>query len=103
TIAHTGKTVTQKAASSALPLITKGQKLSPAKKQRLTAGLIKLAKLLLVILPVAIGFLGAFIELPLPFDLAIFISSALAICALLWFSAQYIAARLLGVNQKLLI
>lgn len=102
-IAHSGKAVTTKAAASALPLITKGQKLSPAKKQRLTAGLVKLTKLLLVILPVAIGFFGVFIELPLPFDLSILVSSILAICALFWFSAQYITARLLSINLKLLI
>lgn len=103
TIAVAGKSVTTKAADAALPLIAKHQKLTPAKKQRLTAQLIKLIKLLLVVLPVIIGCIGAFVELPLSFSLAMFVSGVLAICALLLFSVQYIAAHVLGVDSKLLI
>lgn len=102
-IARTGKTVTSKAASSALPLITRGKPLTPAKKRLLTTELIKLAKLLLVILPVAICSLGFFVETPLPFDMSIFVSSILALIAVAWFSAQYVAARFLAIDTEALV
>lgn len=103
TIVRTGTTVTTKVAQSALPLITQHQKLSPAKAKRLTAELIKVSKLLLVTLPVAIGCIGAVIELPLPLDLALLVSSVLAMCALLCFCLQYIVAPLVGVRTQFLI
>lgn len=103
TIARAGKTVTSKAAGSALPLLTRGKPISPAKKRRLTAGLIKLTKLLLVLLPVAIGFLGLIFETPLPFDVSMFVSSILALCAVIWFSAEYVTARLLAVDPTALV
>ena len=103
TIATTGKTVTTKAASSALPLVARGKKLTTAKQQRLTANLIKLMKLLFVVLPVAIGCIGFFLQPPLPLEIIMFVSSILAIGALLWFCAQYSAARLLAVDLKLLV
>lgn len=102
-IATTGKTVTTKAAGAALPVITRGRKLPPAKQQRLTVSLIKLAKLLLVLLPVAMSFLGAVIEPPIPFDITLFVSGILAMSATLWFSAQYIVAKLLLINVKQLV
>lgn len=103
TIAKTGKTVTTKAASSALPLLTRNHPISPAKKKRLTAELVKLVKLLLVFLPVVIGLIGFFIEPPLPLYLSLFVSSILALLAVFWFCMQYIAARLLGVDTTLLV
>lgn len=103
TIAKTGKTVTTKAANSAIPLITRGHPISPAKRRRLTTELVKLAKLLFMLLPVAIGLLGFFIEPPLPLDLSLFVSSILALSAVLCFSAQYISARLLAIDSSSLV
>jgi hypothetical protein len=102
-IVRTSTTVTTKVAKSALPLITQHQKISPAKAQRLTAELIKIIKLLLVTLPVATCFIGIVVELPLSLDLALLVSSTLAIGALLCFCAQYITARIAGVRIQLLI
>lgn len=103
TVAMTGKTMTTKAANSALPIITRGRKLQPDKKRRLTANLIKIIKLILLLLPVSMGLVGAFITMPLPFELRIFVSSVLALCSVLWFSLQYITARLLKVETRLLV
>lgn len=103
TIARTGKAVTTKAAGSALPLVTKGRPLPKAEKRKLTVQLIKLMKLLLVLLPVALGFLGMIFEPPLPFDLVMFVSSTLAFIALLWFIAQYIFANILGTKPEKLV
>ena len=102
-IAKTGKTVTTKAASAALPVVARGKKLTPAKQQRLTVNLIKLAKLTFVLLPVAISFIGTVLAPPIPLDITLLVSGVLAICATLWFSAQYIAAKLLLVDVKLLV
>lgn len=102
TIARTGKTVTTKAAGSMVPLVAHGKPLPAATRRRLTAQLIKLVKLLLVILPVMIASFGAFIELPLSFEIVIFVSATLALIAIAWFSAQYIFARLFGVKPTYL-
>lgn len=104
TVARTGKAVTTKAADSALPVITRHHKLAPSRKKLLTVRLIKLAKLLLTLIPVIIGFaLGGFVAPPLPFDVTAFVTSILALCALQAFSAQYIFARLLKVDPKQLV
>lgn len=104
TIAKTGRSVTTKAAASALPLITHGHQLPPAKKRRLTVHLIKLAKLLLLTLPVALCYAGTFfIELSLQPDLALLISSSLALGALLWFTAQYLLADMFSVDNQYLV
>lgn len=103
TIARTGKTVTSKAATSALPLIARGKPLTPANKRLMTAGLIKLTKLLLATIPVAFGFLGLIVKTPLPFDVSMLVSSVLALFAVVWFSAQYGTARLLSVDPSKLV
>lgn len=102
-IAKTGKSVTTKAAGSALPLITKGKVVTQAKQKKLTASLIKLTKLLLVIIPVILASLGYFADIELPFEAAMLASSLLAIIAMLSFSIQYIAARLMNIDSKLLV
>ncbi len=103
-VARTGKTVTTKAASSALPLVAKGKALPPEKKKRLTAELVKLMKLLLVITPiVTMGIVSLFVTTPLPFEIALFAAVALAILALVFFAAQYLSARLLKVATEALM
>lgn len=103
TIAKTGKTVTMRAADSALPLITHGKPLPLAKKKRLTVQLVKLVKLLIVLLPLFALLPGLIIELSLPFDIVILTSSVLALIAIFWFSLQYIIARLLAVEPSQLV
>ncbi len=103
TIAKTGKTVTSKLADATIPLVTKGRQLPVAKKKLLTANLIKLTKLLLVLLPFAAVAFGVLVELPLPFNVAIFLSGILSLFALLWFSTQYVLAHLLGVENQALV
>jgi hypothetical protein len=103
TIANTGKTVTTKAAGSALPLITHGKPLAPAKKKRLTVQLVKLVKLCIVLLPVFALLPGLLVELSLPFDVVILVSSVLALIAIFWFSVQYITAQLLAADPGLLV
>lgn len=102
-IARTGKTVTTKAAGSALPLITRGKTLPAAKKKRLTASLVKLAKLLLILLPITVLSIGMFVELPLSLEIIALISGVLALMATAWFSAQYIFAHWFGIKPEQLI
>ena len=102
-IARTGQTVTTKAAATALPIVTRGHKLPAKQKRRLTSKLIKLTKLLLIILPVAIGFIGVYVETPITFQLAILISSVLAMFSLVLFSLQYITAHFLAIDDTLLV
>lgn len=102
-VAKTGKTVTTKAAESAIPLVTKHQPLPPAKKKLLTANLIKIMKLFLVLLPFGATLLGIFIELPLPYEITVLISGILSLFSLLWFSLQYIFARLLKIDAVRLV
>ena len=102
-VARTGKTVTTKAAESAIPLVTKHQPLPPAKKKRLTVNLIKIMKLFLVLIPIGVILLGTFIELPLPYEIVVLISGILSFFSLFWFSLQYIFARLLKVDAGRLV
>ena len=102
-VARTGKTVTTKAAESAIPLVTKNHPLPPAKKKRLTTNLIKIMKLFLVVIPVGVTLLGVLIELPLPYEIVMLVSGVLALFSLLWFSLQYIFARLLKVDAGRLV
>ena len=103
TIARTGNTVTKKAAGSLEPLIVRGRVLPPREKRKLTVTLIKLVKLLLVLLPVAAGFLSVLLPPALPYEIVMLISCAVAITAVFWFSAQYIAADMLSVKPEKLI
>lgn len=103
TITKTGKSVTTKAANTALPLIARGKPLPAAKKKLLTANLVKLAKLLLVLIPVALLGIGAFVEMPLPFEIAALVSSVLAFTSVAWFSLQYLVARWLNIKPELLV
>lgn len=102
-VARTGKIVTTKAADSALPIITKGRPLPKKEKKHLTVQLIKLIKLLLVIVPVAISSFGMLIAPPLEIEIVMLVSSATALIALFWFGLQYIAARLLEVDLRQLV
>lgn len=103
TIARTSKATTTKAASSVVPIVSRGKPLAKKEKRRLTAQLIKYIKLLLTITPVFAAALSAFVTLPLPFDIVMFISSVLAIIAIFWFSAQYYTALFLKVNAEDLV
>jgi hypothetical protein len=102
-VAKTGKTVTTKAATSALPLVAKHKKLPKKEKKRLTVQLVKLMKLLSVVLPVGLLYFGKLVELPLPLEIVLMVGSGLALISLLWFSAQYITARLLSIDPKQLV
>ncbi len=103
TIAKTGRTITTKAADSALPLITHGKPLPLAKKKRLTVQLVKLMKLFIILLPILGLVPGMFIELSLPFEIVTLVSSLLALLAVFWFSLQYTAAKLLRVEPSQLV
>lgn len=103
TIAKTGKSVTTKAARSAIPIVTHGKPIAPAKKKRLTIQLVKLVKLLCCIVPVIGIYAGAFTALPLPLEIITFIGNSLAISAIFWFSLQYLFARLLAVAPDQLV
>lgn len=103
TVAKAGRTVTTKVADSAVPLVTRKHELPPAKKKRLTAQLIKVIKLFIVILPVLATACSIFIQLPMPFEVVMFVSGILSGLALVWFILQYIAARLFKVDAKSLV
>lgn len=102
-IAKTGKTITTKAADSAVPLITRGKPLPVKEKRRLTVRLVKYIKLLLVLLPVIALCLSVSVQFALAFDLVILVASLLAAVALFWFSLQYVSARLLRVKLDTIV
>lgn len=104
TVAKTGKAVTTKAASTALPLITKGHPVSDSKKRVVTARLVKAMKLLLVAVPaLLLALLNFFVTPPLAYDIVMLVSSNLALCAVVGFGLQYIAARLFNISAELLV
>lgn len=102
-LAKTGKTITTKAAESAVPIVTRHQPVPVAKKKLLTANLIKLVKLLLVVTPIGAALLGSFFELPLPYEVVIIVSGVLSFFSLLWFSLQYGLAYSFKLDLKNLV
>ncbi len=103
-VAKTGKAVTSKAAGSALPVVTRHQKLAPKKQKLLTAQLIKLAKMLLIVIPAILGLLMATIVTPpLPVDIMAFVLGILALGGLVNFSIQYLLARWLRIDSENLV
>jgi hypothetical protein len=104
TIARTGKAVTTRAAGSIEPLVVHGRTLPLAEKRRLAASLIKFVKLLLVLIPVAAGLLTALLLPPtLPYEMVMLVTGVLGLASVLWFSAQYILADILGVKPEKLV
>lgn len=102
-LAKTGKDITTKAATSTIPLVQRGKDLPAKEKNVLTARLVKIFKLLIVTIPVLASFVGLIVDLPLPFELVLFINCAMAIMSILWFSLQYMLAQALDINDKALI
>lgn len=101
-IAKTGKVVTTKAASKIVPLVTH-RPLTPTKKRILTNQLVKIIKLSLVLLPFGLCAVSILITTALPSDVVVFASGLLAIGSLVWFLAQYLAARLFRVKLDKLV
>lgn len=102
-LAKTGKDITTKAATSTIPLVQRGKDLPAKEKNVLTARLVKIFKLLIVTIPVLASFVGLIVDLPLPFELVLFINCAMAIMSILWFSLQYMLAQALDINDDTLI
>lgn len=100
-IAKTGKKTVQSTAEAIIPVVTHHHKL-PAKKRRvLTAKIVKYIKFTLCILPILL--LLIFISLAtgqISNELLIFIEAILTIGSLLWFSLQYLTARLQKVATE---
>lgn len=96
-IAKTGNKVAKTAADTVLPVVTHHKKVSAKKRRMLTIRIIKIIKLLLVLLPMALLATAFIFDAPLPKELIFMIGSILAIGSLLWFSLEYITARWLRV------
>lgn len=102
-VAGTGKKATTKVAEATVPLITQRKNLPKDQKEVLTAQLIKVIKLIIILLPVAVSFVGHAVQLPLPVDIVVLFSGILAMIGTFWFSAQYILARILKVPLENLV
>ena len=101
-IARTGKAVTTKAAASIVPLVVH-HPLPASKKRILTNRLVKVIKLSLIVLPFLLTLASTLLTSPLPQDVIIFVGAALAIGSLIWFSIQYLSARLFTMNPDKLV
>ncbi|MCB9820144.1 hypothetical protein H6796_02505 [Candidatus Nomurabacteria bacterium] len=91
---------TQSVAESVLPVVTRHKKISKKKKLLISEKIIRFIKLLLAILPTVIFLAPLPIETSLRFETAIFIAAVLAIISIIWFSLQYISAKLLRIDSK---
>lgn len=102
-IAKTGHDITEKSAKSITPIVIKNRKLKPSEQTKLTARLVKLIKLLLVTVPVALVCLTYFTGATLDIYSAIFVGCLLAILSLVLFSVQYLLAKLFKLQPKYLL
>lgn len=94
-IAKTGKKTVQSTAEALIPVITHHQKLPEKKKKILTFELVKLIKFSACILPIGILLVATQImDSQISNELLVFIGALLALGSMLWFSLEYICARL---------
>ncbi len=102
-IAKTGNKASEAVAEAALPIITHRQPLPPKKRRRLTARLIGYAKICFALLPL-LGLIGLlFTAFDLSSDIVIFLSVFLALGTTIWFTLQYVVAKLLHVPLEKII
>jgi hypothetical protein len=102
-IARGGKKITHTPADALVPIITHRKKVSAKKRRQLTSKLIVGIKLLLVILPLLVSFGAYLFATPIPYTVICVVAGFLACGSLVWFGAQYAAARLLHIDTKQLI
>ncbi len=102
-VAKTGKKISDKSAAAVIPVVTRHKSITKKAKKKLSLRLVKLFKLALIIAPLGLLLLTYFIQTTLAHDIVLFVGAFLTIGSLLWFSLQYIVARLLDVAPQLLV
>jgi hypothetical protein len=101
-IAKGGKKVTTVSANTITPLVMH-RELPAAKKRLLTQRIIKMTKLGIIVVPVLLCMLSLLLTTALPAEVSVFIGALLAIGSLVWFSIQYIIARLFRIPLQILV
>lgn len=98
-IAKTGQKVTRKSADALLPAITHHKPVTKKERRHLTVRLVKIAKLIFVLLPVLLVFPAIVQHLELSYGIIMLTAGWLAICSVIWFTLQYLLARLLHISD----
>lgn len=102
-IAKGGNKVITSATSATLPVLSHNKKVSPKQRKKLTLRLSKLFKLLLIVMPLALLSTLAFMPTTLPNEIIWLVGGLLAAGSVVWFGLQYLAAKLLGIDELKLI
>ena len=100
TIAKTGRSVTEKAASASIPLLTRHRTLPAKKRRELTMRIVNIIKLSIVILPVCLLALLSVVPVSIDGNIAVFVETFLAIGSIAWFSAEYAVTGFRSKNSR---
>ncbi len=102
-IAKGGNKIITTTTAAALPVLTHKKKVSAKKRRMISLRISKLVKLIFAVVPLALLGMIALVPISLPTDVAWTIGAFLATGSVLWFSLQYLAAKLLAIDEQLLI
>ena len=102
-IARGGQKVITATTVASLPVLTGHKKLTAKKRLKLSLHVSKLVKLLFTLLPFGLLGLLAFVSVSLPTNVVWSVGGFLATGSLVWFSLEYLVAKLLAIDEQLLI
>lgn len=101
-VARSGQKITQSASARIVPVVTHHAKLTPKKRQHLTARIIAYLKLTLCIVPIILGACSYFLNTPLTYDVIMIVTATLCIGSLLLLGAQMLFAKWLRVRSEVI-
>lgn len=99
-VAKSGQKITQSTSARIIPIVTHHAKLTPKRRQYLTARLITYLKLTICILPVILSASAYFLDTALGYDIIMFVAAVLGIGSLLLLVAQLLLAKWLKVKSS---
>lgn len=100
TVGKTGQKLTTKASDYIVPAVSHHKKLSPKKRQRLTARVIVYLKISLSVLPVILGSCAYFITTDLPYDIIMLVAAIIGVITLITLCLQLSLTTLLKVSPE---
>lgn len=100
-IGKSGSKITHKAADTALPIITLHKKLPTKKRLQLTSRLLFVTKISLCTIPFVAMLFSNNTIVDMSQTVVVAIGATIALCSIIFFSAQAILAKLLHVDYKL--
>lgn len=99
TVAKSGQKITQNTSAHIVPIITHHAKLTPKKRQRLTARVIAYLKLTLCVIPIVLSGCAFFVKTDLAYEIIMIIAAALGIVTLTLLGVQLLCAKWLQVKS----